>query len=544
MSESKHDKSEKKRALSSPVGERWVWLSGSALTLALLITLTLVAVVLGNGLSYFWPKTLEKIVLDDGTQRLGQVSKRDVDPFSGAARVQYKIGNDDWYGHAFEWFDRSAIVETSIPRDAVLLERLSDGRFFGFLSEVRGGGTIELGAVDPWDRLIEAQDRVRELLETVAVYQGEIDGLNRRARKVGDQLAKLLYDRVGEDDPRVVRLREKREALLSQMDTILEKSSAEEARIRRVAATVRDADGREGEVVVADIVRAVRPNAITFTEKCSVYASRVWELLSEEPRESNTAGGLFPALFGTIFMVFLMSVFCVPLGVIAAIYLHEYAKDGPFVRVVRIAVNNLAGVPSIVYGIFGLGFFVYMIGGRIDDMFFAHRLPEPTFGTGGVLWASLTLALLTVPVVIVSTEEGLAAIPGGIREGSLGIGATKFQTLTRILIPMASPGILTGFVLAMARAAGEVAPLMLLGVVKLAPNLPVDSELPFVHFDRKFMHLGFHIYDVGFQSPDIEAVRPMVYVTTMLLLFVVATMSLTAIVLRNHMRKKYTTGSF
>jgi phosphate transport system permease protein len=233
-----------------------------------------------------------------------------------------------------------------------------------------------------------------------------------------------------------------------------------------------------------------------------------------------------------------------PFGVIAAIYLREYAKEGPMVRVVRIAVNNLAGVPSIVYGIFGLGFFVYGVGGVIDEWFFPELLPTPTYGTGGILWASLTLALLTVPVVIVATEEALSSIPKGMREGSLALGSTKWQTVKNVLLPMASPGILTGFILSMSRAAGEVAPLMITGVVKLAPSMPIDGTAPFVHLERKFMHLGFHIYDVGFQSPNVEAARPMVFVTTVVLLLLVILLNITAIVVRNRMRKRYTMGAF
>jgi phosphate transport system permease protein len=243
-------------------------------------------------------------------------------------------------------------------------------------------------------------------------------------------------------------------------------------------------------------------------------------------------------------MVIIMSMIVVPLGVLAALYLREYAKQGPLVRTVRIAVNNLAGVPSIVFGVFGLGFFVYFVGGTIDQLFFAESLPTPTFGTGGILWASLTLALLTVPVVIVASEEALAAVPRSMREASLAMGATKFQTILRVVLPAAAPGILTGLILAMARGAGEVAPLMLTGVVKLAPELPVDGFFPFFHFDRKFMHLGFHIYDVGFQSPNVEAAKPMVYTTTILLLVVVVLLNLTAIVVRNRLREKYKTSAF
>ena len=211
---------------------------------------------------------------------------------------------------------------------------------------------------------------------------------------------------------------------------------------------------------------------------------------------------------------------------------------------VRICVNNLAGVPSIVYGVFGLGFFAYMVGAGLDQLFFAERLPNPTFGTGGLLWSSLTLALLTVPVVIVATEEALSAVPQSMREGSLACGASKWQTIKYVVLPRAMPGIMTGIILAMARGAGEVAPLMLVGVVKIAPQLPIDHFFPYLHLERSFMHLGFHIYDLGFQSRNSEAAKPMVFVTTLLLISIVAVLNATAIVVRNRLRRKFSTGHF
>jgi phosphate transport system permease protein len=307
---------------------------------------------------------------------------------------------------------------------------------------------------------------------------------------------------------------------------------------------VRTADGQEKELRALDVFRAYPANRLSWPDALGVYTSRLWGFFSDDPREANTEGGIFPAIFGTVMMVMLMSLFVVPLGVLAALYLREYARQGPLVRTVRIAVNNLAGVPSIVFGVFGLGFFVYFVGGGIDRMFFPEALPTPTYGTGGILWASLTLALLTVPVVIVASEEALAAVPRSMREASLAMGATKFQTILRVVLPAAAPGILTGLILAMARGAGEVAPLMLTGVVKLAPELPLDGFFPFFHLDRKFMHLGFHIYDVGFQSPNVEAAKPMVYTTTILLLLIVVLLNLTAIVVRNKLREKYKTGAF
>lgn len=175
----------------------------------------------------------------------------------------------------------------------------------------------------------------------------------------------------------------------------------------------------------------------------------------------------------------------------------------------------------------------------MDQMFFKEALPAPTFGTPGLMWASLTLALLTLPVVIVSTEEGLARIPRSVREGSLALGATKAETLWRVVLPVASPAMMTGLILAVARAAGEVAPLMLVGVVKLAPSLPLDGNYPYIHLDQKFMHLGFHIYDVGFQSPNVEAARPLVYATALLLVIVIALLNFAAVSVRNRLREKY-----
>jgi phosphate transport system permease protein len=286
-------------------------------------------------------------------------------------------------------------------------------------------------------------------------------------------------------------------------------------------------------------VHIYQPNKFSFTEKTGYFFTRIGEFLSDNPRESNTEGGVFPAIFGTVTMVLLMSIIVTPFGVVAAVYLSEYAKQNWFTRTIRIAVNNLAGVPSIVYGVFGLGFFVYAMGGSIDNAFFAEAKPAPTFGTPGLLWASLTLALLTLPVVIVSTEEGLSRIPKAIREGSLALGATKIETLWRTVLPMASPAMMTGLILAVARAAGEVAPLMLVGVVKLSPELPMDLTAPFLHLERKFMHLGFHIYDVGFQSPNIEAARPLVYASALLLVLVTVLLNISAIKIRNHLREKY-----
>src|SRR6185369_3567686 len=312
----------------------------------------------------------------------------------------------------------------------------------------------------------------------------------------------------------------------------------------RYGLVLRTGDRKEKRLELADVVRAYPANQLTLTGKLSVYLSRWREFVTDEPREANSEGGVFPAIFGTLAMTLLMSMLVTPFGVLAALHLREYARGGFVVSAVRIAINNLAGVPSIVFGVFGLGFFCYIVGGGIDQVFFSEKLPTPTFGTGGILWASLTLALLTLPVVIVATEEALAAVPNSMREGSYACGASKWQTIRRIVLPRAMPGILTGMILAIARGAGEVAPLMLVGAVKLAPELPVDMVAPFVHLQRSFMHLGFHIYDVGFQSQNSEAAKPMVYTTTLLLILIIATLNLSAIWLRARLRRRFVGSQF
>lgn len=297
---------------------------------------------------------------------------------------------------------------------------------------------------------------------------------------------------------------------------------------------------RETELILEEgaVLRWSYVNQQSFLSRVNSWLGGTWRFLVEGPREANTEGGIFPALIGTCLLVLLMSIMVVPFGVLAAVYLNEYAKDTLFVKLVRVAVNNLAGVPSIVYGVFGLGFFVYGVGGSIDQLFYSDKLPAPTFGSSGLLWASLTMSLLTVPVVIVATEEALRAVPRERRDAALALGATRWESLKTVILPGAKPGILTGLILAVSRAAGEVAPLMLTGAVAFAEELPVDGEFPFVHLERKFMHLGHHIFSVGFQSPDVEAVVPIVYATSAMLIALVAILNLAAVRIRTRVRRQ------
>jgi phosphate transport system permease protein len=507
-------------------GEPFVWLTGGALAACLVMIAGVILVVAYHGFSFFWPKDLVQFESPKGTPTMGQVWERQ--PSHG--RVQLKVGNRDLYGSDFKWIDVNEGQSSTRPEGAIVFERREWGDFYGFLTGIyQGDRRIAGGGLSGWPVLLEQIDQAHQLYEQIrSIEAGELADIHqqieeavRRQSVQGDHSAELESARARYED-------------LGQTITAMRE------RLNAVEVEVTTADGRTTRIMTGDIVRAHRPNDIGLVEKLWVYVDRAGEFVLAEPREANTEGGVFPAIFGTVLMVFLMSLAAVPFGVLAALYLREYAKQGPLVRMIRIAVNNLAGVPSIVFGMFGLGFFVYGIGGTIDQLFFPEQLPAPTYGTGGILWASLTLALLTVPVMIVSTEEALSAVTRDVREGSLALGATKFQTILRVVLPGALPGILTGIILVIARGAGEVAPLMITGVVKLAPSLPIDASFPFVHLERKFMHLGFHIYDVGFQSPNVEAARPMVYTTTLLLIGIVLLLNFAAIKVRSRVRSRLT----
>jgi phosphate transport system permease protein len=251
-----------------------------------------------------------------------------------------------------------------------------------------------------------------------------------------------------------------------------------------------------------------------------------WEFLSAAPKEGMTKGGIFPAIYGTVLLVVLMTVALVPFGVGAAVYLHEYARpDSWFTRAVRFAVANLAGVPSIVYGLFGLGFFIHFIGGSIDR---ALGL-DVVFGQPALMWAALTLAMLNLPVVIVTTEEALRTVPREMREASLGLGATRWQTVRHVLLPQAMPGILTGAILSVSRGAGEVAPILFTGAAYFLPFLPHSPT-------DQFMELGYHVFVLATQSPDIDATKPLLYGTVLVLLLITFLLNITAILLRARLR--------
>ncbi|MBA6289206.1 phosphate ABC transporter permease PstA [Colwellia sp. MB3u-4] len=533
-------------------GSPWVWLSAGGVSISLISVLGLLGLIAWRGLSYFWPADIYQFEMTDEQGKnltvIGEIYERESIPASQLVhlnlnidesaetieRLLIKTGNRELVSLDFRWILVPQINNTSLPEELVVIERRTNGNFYGFIEEVILDGQV-----------VE-QNEMLQLVERVSDFQAEMEDLQKS--DIGAINYQIERTRLEErkhilDDTLTAQLqqefKDKVAGLKAEYSVLEEQLMALREKISRDQIVVRAMDGQKVTINFEDVLQVTFNNKLNVFEKLKMFFSQIGAFVSEDPREANTEGGVFPAIFGTVLMVLLMTVIVSPLGVVAAIYLHEYAGNNALTKLLRIAVINLAGVPSIVYGVFGLGFFVYMVGGSLDDLFYAETLPSPTFGTPGVMWSALTLAILTLPVVIVSTEEGLSRIPSAMRHGSLALGATKAETLWRIILPIASPAIMTGIILAIARAAGEVAPLMLVGVVKMAPNLPLDGNFPFLHLDRKFMHLGFHIYDVGFQSPNVEAARPLVYATALLLVSIIVALNITAVSIRNRLREKY-----
>lgn len=525
-------------------GEPWVWLTATGLAIGLIMALGLLLLIVVKGTSSFWPQriVLFEIQSESGTETIAGIITQQRERKDAAGEqvkeIQIFRGNKDLNSNSFIYIDERDIMQRSEPEDILLLERLEYGPAIGVPVAIQKGETrIEAGSAtfeqDLRKMLADGHDIRKKILR---IERKEIGKVSReleeisRAERTGTTTAEAAADR--------------RSELQTSFDKLKAEADKLQAGLDQNSFIMRASDDREVVYKAGQMLGVFESNKAGFLRRLLETCRRIFGFLKDDPREANMEGGVFPAIFGTVVMTLAMSLFVTPFGVIAAIYLREYAKQGLLVNIVRVSVNNLAGVPSIVFGVFGLAFFVYFVGGGIDQWLFSDKLPTPTYGTPGILWASLTLALLTLPVVIVATEEALSAVPRGVREAALACGASKWQAIQRVVLPASLPGILTGVILAMARGAGEVAPLMLVGVVKLAPSLPIDDVAPFIHPERKFMHLGFHIYDLGFQSPDAEAAKPMVYATALLLIVVVVTLNLSAIMIRNRLRKRFAVSSF
>lgn len=540
-------------------GTPWIWLTAGTVSFSLIMVFGLLALITLRGMGHFWPQDIAQLKLTTGGDEVRFALGEFVDEETVSAaqvkalgilvpegqlfvdRFLLKVGNRDVTGVDFKWFSEAEFNDVSFPAEAFVAEREEWGNFYGFVDGLKvNGETLDSGGQELWQEIQQRLERKHDFKRQIEdIEKHRMGAVNYAIERLRRRARVLELEGVAADDPRYAAIETERAELNQRYEVLAAELGKLYREIERDTLLAHTIEGQSVEVPFAQLVRIFTPNQMSVSAKLGHYFDKIYEFVSDDPREANTEGGVFPAIFGTVMMVLLMSVIVTPFGVIAAIYLREYARQGPLTRIIRIAVNNLAGVPSVVYGVFGLGFFVYYLGGSLDKLFFPGALPAPTFGTPGMLWSSLTLALLTVPVVIVATEEGLSRIPRSIREGSLALGATKAETLWRTVLPMATPAMMTGLILAVARAAGEVAPLMMVGVVKLAPALPLDGNFPFLHLDRKFMHLGFHIYDVGFQSPNVEAARPLVYATSLLLVIIIVALNLAAITIRNRLREKY-----
>ncbi len=538
-------------------GSPWIWINAAGVSTSLIMVITVLGLIAFRGGSHFWPAEIVQLSYQDEDQGLQTIIGERVDMSVTPAKiakisgfkmaddehelVRYliKIGNRDITGHDFRWIQARHIKDEQFPTDLVTIERREWGNFYGRIRGIKENGNVIAQGEAAWPVIQARLERASDLFAQIRrIEKSDIGAINYGLERLRLRERKLKLENRW-DEEAAQKLAEEKKTFDIEFQQYQTSLVGLYQQIRRDSLLAETDSGRQVDISLAKVVRLFKPNDMNFFQKMGHYFVKVHEFITDEPREANTEGGIFPAIFGTVIMVLMMSVIVTPFGVVAAVYLREYAKQGFITRLIRVAVNNLAGVPSIVYGVFGLGFFVYIMGGKIDELFYPEAAPAPVFGTPGLLWASITLALLTLPVVIVSTEEGLTRIPRSIREGSLALGATKFETLWLTVLPMASPAMMTGLILAVARAAGEVAPLMLVGVVKMAPTLPLDGNFPFLHLDRKFMHLGFHIYDVGFQSPNVDAARPLVYATALLLVIVVLALNLTAIIIRNNLREKY-----
>lgn len=541
----------------SSTHDSYIWLTGLGLSLGVLMVCFLLGLILINGINAFWPPKVAVFEKTDGQKIGGAIILKQAKP-KQPDQWEWQIfrGNKEVFGQSFLFLDEKKINQktTSYPEDIMVFERQEYGDAIGFPQKIVLPATenskpqVILATDKQFHQILDQKvTEVNDRWDQIRVIEkNEIGSVNRKLEEI-----KLTRVRIKKDQ--IISKAEEKE--LAKLDKEEAKINQDYQKLADQAQKLRNQqkqsilfytlyDGSTQKIELGQIVDFHFPNQLGFFGRIGHTLNGMYHFLITEPREANTEGGVFPALFGTFVMTIIMSLFVSPFGVLAAVYLREYAKEGLWLRMVRVAVNNLAGVPSIVFGVFGLGFFVYLVGGTLDELFFSDRLPSPTFGTGGILWASLTLALLTLPVVIVATEESLASVPRGMRESGLALGASKWQTIKRLVLPASAPGILTGMILAMARGAGEVAPLMIVGVVKLAPTLPINSVYPFVHLDQKFMHLGFHIYDLGFQSPDSEAAKPMVYATTLLLILMVVVLNLGAIMIRERLRRKYARSVF
>lgn len=503
-----------------------IGLTAFSASLLLFALISILSLIVSRGLNYFWPEPIYTVVYqsqeaENAETVYGQIHSEHQQDKDYTWWVRYSNSQNPFGSDAL--IEDKDLISITLAKQVARIQ-LKNGRVvFGQPEYIHSADSVSL-----------PMDSFPVMYETVTKMYDEMHRIRRTSlASIHEDIAELDQKGVADDAPARQRLMREFNQWQARVE-MLEAQSAE------FSMYITFASGEPFRVAFADIETLTFPGQLSNWQKFKDMGHQIGRFLSDSPKQANTSGGVFPALFGTILMVLLMTVIVAPFGVLAAVYLNEYAPNNTLTSIIRISVSNMAGVPSIVYGVFGLGFFVYTLGGSIDSLFFSDALPAPTFGSPGLFWASLTMALLTLPVVIVSTEEGLRRVPDNLRSGSYALGATHFETIWHTVLPMASPGIMTGIILAIARAAGEVAPLMLVGAVKFAPALPIDGEFPYLHLERQFMHLGVLIYDGAFHSQTNSSSASMMFAACLLLLVVVFVLNIAAVVLRTRFRRLYT----
>ena len=500
-----------------------------ATTAAAILSLTLMGLilyVLAKGLSYFtlYPTVNVQVIDESGVPRQHYAQLYHTDPETKEHVILV-------YQHDTQKNQQLSINDTNIIYKPIIHPiwtlNLTNGSNL-FASQLRlHSASLAPNAVQRYSSA--AYSALRDEIYHLQTQRRE---LTSQLAPLNIELAKLQQSSLGTNHPEYHTIYQQIMGLMFQQQHL-------DKQLDDIQLIYQQADGTTGQLPLYQVDYLVNTNELSWLERMSVSALKMWYFISADPKQSNSAGGVFPALFGTLLLVFLMTVLVMPLGVLTALYLHEYAPYNYFTLILRTIITNLAGIPAIVYGVFGLGLFVYVIGTSLDQWLYADTLPSPTFGAPGLFWAALTMALLTLPVVIVSTEEGLRQVPEGLKKGAMALGATQFEMIRKIVLPIASPSIVTGGILAIARAAGEVTPLLLVGAVMSAPVLPIDNEFPYIHLERQFMHLGVLVFDGVFHSQTNINASSMMFATCLLLVLIVLVLNSMASWLRFRLKQQY-----
>ena len=393
-------------------GTPWIWLNAGAISIALVAVFGLLLLILFRGMSHFWPANVEAFHYqnnDNAVTIIAEIIESESVPLKALHNVEnsqnpeagdehgnvsrylVKTGNRDILGSDFRWLYDIDLVNKEQPENLMVLERIEWGNFYGYLKAVYENDQLIASDENAWPEFIQRLDRTIDIREQILqLEQGDIGAINYELERLRLKERRLqLDDKLSPAESN--KIENRRKELKLEYEVLLKQTQKLYQQINRDSIRATVMDGSEVTVPLEKIVKAWQPNQMSVINKLGFYVHSLWSFITDDPREANTEGGIFPAIFGTVMMVILMAILVTPLGVIAAVYLREYAKQGALIRIIRIAVNNLAGVPSIVYGVFGLGFFVYFLGGNIDALFFPEALPSPTFGTPGLMWSSLTL---------------------------------------------------------------------------------------------------------------------------------------------------------